>query len=95
MGNEGVANATISVFQAMHPSSKVSNDERLAFMKAMRDIGFVDSWDLKLLEARYVDGYSYRRICEELNYTGKTTVEYRLKALHKKLVERGYRRAKK
>lgn len=83
--SERAANHTLSIWQILFPQfdAKEFRDEMVSY-------GFTSEWDLELLTARYVDGYSVREIEKRFNWVSKSTVHRRLNALHKELVRRGY-----
>lgn len=87
---ERAANATVSIFTVMQPTFS-----RKVFIESMRGMGFLDEWDLSLLEAKYYYGMSSSRIVEEQNYVSSRTVRRRLQQLRALLKERGYKREKK
>ncbi len=62
------------------------------FESLCRSFGFHDAWDIELLTAYYFYGQPQRQIVAEYGYTGKTTVQHRLKRLHELARERGFKR---
>ena len=87
ISGDAAAAHTLSVFQVMLPS--FSKEE---FTATMRSFGFVEDWDLELLELKYYYGFSARKIADELSYVSHDTVSRRLRQLHTLLKERGYKR---
>jgi hypothetical protein len=90
MSPERAANATVNIFTVMQPTFS-----RKVFIESMRGMGFVDEWDLSLLEAKYYYGMSAKRIADEQHYVSRRTVSRRLEQLRALLRERGYKRSKK
>lgn len=81
-----VANFTQDVFHMYRPTFELG-----VFTEKMRGFGFVDEWDLELLTAKYFYNQSLRQIADEFNWCSFSTVRWRLKELHSRLVERGFK----
>ena len=81
-----VSNMSLDVFQVYRPTFSLEE-----FQDLMRSHGFVDSWDLELLTAKYFHGMSNRKITKDQNFCSTRTTDRRLKALHALLVERGFK----
>jgi hypothetical protein len=80
------ARVTMDVFKTNYPLFSA-----LDFQSLMRSYGFTEKWDLDLLTAKYVDGYSDTAIAESQAFTSRFTVKRRLKRLRDLLAERGFK----
>lgn len=84
--SDGAMNSmTVNVFHVQFP-----HFDKSRFQELMRNYGFVDSWDINLLTAKYVDGLSDQAIFESFHYASRRTLNRRLKALRALLKERGF-----
>lgn len=90
LARAAVENFSVDVFKFYRPSFDLKE-----FKELMRSYGFLEEWDLDLLIAKYFYGMSYRQIESDFNYVSFSTIRWRLKHLHKLLVERGFTHRKR